>query len=165
VVNLETMKTKKNSEKIISDFFKPYFKKHPKLESIWFLIYDLDDGIYLADEDIGINDLRWDELSDEKLYESSYKIQDAIRYLKESKVDVVNVIADLEKLVIKLQKDADDSNPLNKVLDDVLNEKNKNELTKKVKKHLKKEIPWKYVNWCHCQVNRNGSVEIEEYQV
>jgi hypothetical protein len=85
--------------------------------------------------------------------------------LKESKVDVVNVIADLEKLVIKLQKDADDSNPLNKVLDDVLNEKNKNELTKKVKKHLKKEIPWKYVNWCHCQVNRNGSVEIEEYQV
>jgi allophanate hydrolase subunit 1 len=103
-------------------------------------------------------------LSDEKLYESSYKIQDAIRYLKESKVDVVNVIADLEKLVIKLQKDADDSNPLNKVLDDVLNEKNRKALTKKVKKHLEKEIPWKYVDWCQCYVKRDGTVKIEEYQ-
>lgn len=160
---MKTVSNTSKSQKIISAFFKPYFDKHPKLESIWFLIYDLDDGIYLADEDNGINGFRWDELSDEKLYESSYKIQDAIKLLKESEVDVKNVISDLQKLVVKLQKDADDSNPLNKIMEDVWNEKTRKELTKKVKKHLEKEIPWKYVNWCQCNVNRDGSVEIEEY--
>jgi len=45
-----------------------------------------------------------------------------------------------------------------------LNEKNRKALTKKVKKHLEKEIPWKYIDWCICKVNRDGSVEIEEYQ-
>jgi hypothetical protein len=88
------------------------------MQSIWFLIYDLDDGIYLADEDCGMNDLRWDELDD-----------DAI-----------------------------------KILDDVWNEEHRKELTKKVKKHLEKEIPWKYVDWCQCNVYRDGKVEIEEYQ-
>jgi len=159
------MKTTKNSEKIISEFFKPYFEKYPLMESIWFSIYDLNNEIYLADEDCGINEFRRDELSDDKIDESSYKIRDAIQLLKESKVDVTNIITDLEKLGDKLQTDSRNSNPLNDIIDDVWCEKNKNELTKKVKKHLKKEIPWKYVNWCHCEVDRNGSVEIEEYQV
>ena len=152
------------SEKIISEFFKPYFEKHPQMNSIWFLIYDLENGIYLADEDCGINELRWDELSDEKMYDSSYKIQDAIKYLKESKCDVANVIEDLQKLILKLQKDADDSNPLNKIMDDVWSDENREKLTKKVVKHLAKEIPWKYVDWCQCNVNRDGSVKIEEFE-
>ena len=152
------------SEKIISEFFKPYFEKHPQMNSIWFLIYDLENGIYLADEDSGINELRWDELSDEKMYDSSYKIQDAIKYLKESKCDVANVIEDLQKLILKLQKDADDSNPLNKIMDDVWSDENREKLTKKVVKHLAKEIPWKYVDWCQCNVNRDGSVKIEEFE-
>ena len=33
-----------------------------------------------------------------------------------------------------------------------------------VKKHLEKEIPWKYVDWCQCYVKRDGTVKIEEYQ-
>jgi uncharacterized membrane-anchored protein YjiN (DUF445 family) len=152
------------SEKIISEFFKPYFEKHSELNSIWFLIYDLEDGIYLADEDCGINGLRWDELSDEKMNDSSYKIQDAIEILKESKVDVSTIIEDLNKLVIKLQKDADDSNPLNKIMEDVWNNDVREKLSKKVIKHLSKEIPWKYVDWCQCNVNRDGGVEIEEHQ-
>ena len=152
------------SEKIISEFFKPYFEKHPQMNSIWFLIYDLENGIYLADEDSGINELRRDELSDEKMYDSSYKIQDAIKYLKESKCDVANVIEDLQKLILKLQKDADDSNPLNKIMDDVWIDENREKLTKKVVKHLAKEIPWKYVDWCQCNVNRDGSVKIEEFE-
>lgn len=152
------------SEKIISEFFEPYFEKHPQMNSIWFLIYDLENGIYLADEDCGINELRWDELSDEKMYDSSYKIQDAIKYLKESKCDVANVIEDLQKLILKLQKDADDSNPLNKIMDDVWSDENREKLTKKVVKHLAKEIPWKYVDWCQCNVNRDGSVKIEEFE-
>ena len=152
------------SEKIISEFFKPYFEKYPQMNSIWFLIYDLENGIYLADEDCGINELRWDELSDQKMYDSSYKIQDAIKYLKESKCDVVNVIEELQKLILKLQKDADDSNPLNKIMDDVWNDENREKLTKKVVKHLAKEIPWKYVDWCQCNVNRDGSVKIEEFE-
>ncbi len=155
----------KKSEKIISEFFKPYFEKYPQMDSIWFLIYDLEDGIYLAGEDYGINELRWDELSDEKMYDSSYKIQDAIENLKESKCDVANVIEDLQKLVLKLQKDADDSNPLRKVLDDVWNDDIIEKLTKKVAKHLAKDIPWKYVKWCQCNVSRDGSVKIEEYQL
>ena len=134
------------------------------MNSIWFLIYDLENGIYLADEDCGINELRWDELSDQKMYDSSYKIQDAIKYLKESKCDVVNVIEELQKLILKLQKDADDSNPLNKIMDDVWNDENREKLTKKVVKHLAKEIPWKYVDWCQCNVNRDGSVKIEEFE-
>jgi uncharacterized membrane-anchored protein YjiN (DUF445 family) len=154
----------KKSEKIISEFFKPYFEKYPQMDSIWFLIYDLEDGIYLADEDYGINELRWDELSDEKMYDSSYKIQDAIENLKESKCDVANVIEDLQKLILKLQKDADDSNPLNKIMDDVWSDENREKLTKKVAKHLAKEIPWKYVKWCQCDVNRDGSVKIEEFE-
>ena len=152
------------SEKIISEFFKPYFEKHPQMNSIWFLIYDLENGIYLADEDCGINELRRDELSDQKMYDSSYKIQDAIKYLKESKCDVANVIEELQKLILKLQKDADDSNPLNKIMDDVWSDENREKLTKKVVKHLAKEIPWKYVDWCQCNVNRDGSVKIEEFE-
>ena len=152
------------SEKIISEFFKPYFEKHPQMNSIWFLIYDLENGIYLADEDCGINELRWDELSDEKMYDSSYKIQDAIENLEESKCDVANVIEELQKLILKLQKDADDSNPLNKIMDDVWSDENREKLTKKVVKHLAKEIPWKYVDWCQCNVNRDGSVKIEEFE-
>ena len=152
------------SEKIISEFFKPYFEKHPQMNSIWFLIYDLENGIYLADEDCGINELRWDELSDQKMYDSSYKIQDAIENLEESKCDVANVIEELQKLILKLQKDADDSNPLNKIMDDVWNDENREKLTKKVVKHLAKEIPWKYVDWCQCNVNRDGSVKIEEFE-
>ena len=154
----------KKSEKIISEFFKPYFEKYPQMNSIWFLIHDLENGIYLADEDCGINELRWDELSDQKMYDSSYKIQDAIKYLKESKCDVVNVIEELQKLILKLQKDADDSNPLNKIMDDVWSDENREKLTKKVVKHLAKEIPWKYVDWCQCNVNRDGSVKIEELE-
>ena len=134
------------------------------MNSIWFLIHDLENGIYLADEDCGINELRWDELSDQKMYDSSYKIQDAIKYLKESKCDVANVIEELQKLILKLQKDADDSNPLNKIMDDVWNDENREKLTKKVVKHLAKEIPWKYVDWCQCNVNRDGSVKIEEFE-
>ena len=152
------------SEKIISEFFKPYFEKYPQMDSIFFLIYDLENGIYLANEDCGINELRWDELSDQKMYDSSYKIQDAIKYLKESKCDVANVIEDLQKLILKLQKDADDSNPLNKIMDDVWSDENREKLTKKVVKHLTKEIPWKYVDWCQCNVNRDGSVKIEEFE-
>jgi len=154
----------KKSEKIISEFFKPYFEKYPQMDSIFFLIYDLENGIYLANEDCGINELRWDELSDQKMYDSSYKIQDAIKYLKESKCDVVNVIEELQKLILKLQKDADDSNPLNKIMDDVWSDENREKLTKKVVKHLAKEIPWKYVDWCQCNVNRDGSVKIEELE-
>ena len=154
----------KKSEKIISEFFKPYFEKYPQMDSIFFLIYDLENGIYLANEDCGINELRWDELSDQKMYDSSYKIQDAIKYLKESKCDVVNVIEELQKLILKLQKDADDSNPLNKIMDDVWSDENREKLTKKVVKHLAKEIPWKYVDWCQCNVNRDGSVKIEEFE-
>jgi uncharacterized membrane-anchored protein YjiN (DUF445 family) len=154
----------KKSEKIISEFFKSYFEKYPQMDSIWFLIYDLEDGIYLTDEDYGINELRWDELSDEKMYDSSYKIQDAIENLKESKCDVANVIEDLQKLILKLQKDADDSNPLNKIMDNVWNDENREKLTKKVVKHLAKEIPWKYVDWCQINVNRDGSVKIEEFE-
>ena len=154
----------KKSEKIISEFFKPYFEKYPQMNSIWFLIYDLENGIYLADEDSGINELRRDELSDEKMYDSSYKIQDAIENLEESKCDVANVIEDLQKLILKLQKDADDSNPLNKIMDDVWSDENREKLTKKVVKHLAKEIPWKYVDWCQCNVNRDGSVKIEEFE-
>jgi uncharacterized membrane-anchored protein YjiN (DUF445 family) len=134
------------------------------MNSIWFLIYDLENGIYLADEDSGINELRRDELSDEKMYDSSYKIQDAIENLEESKCDVANVIEDLQKLILKLQKDADDSNPLNKIMDDVWSDENREKLTKKVVKHLAKEIPWKYVDWCQCNVNRDGSVKIEEFE-
>ena len=134
------------------------------MDSIFFLIYDLENGIYLANEDCGINELRWDELSDQKMYDSSYKIQDAIKYLKESKCDVVNVIEELQKLILKLQKDADDSNPLNKIMDDVWSDENREKLTKKVVKHLAKEIPWKYVDWCQCNVNRDGSVKIEEFE-
>ena len=152
------------SEKIISEFFKPYFEKYPQMNSIWFLIHDLENGIYLADEDSGINELRRDELSDEKMYDSSYKIQDAIENLEESKCDVANVIEDLQKLILKLQKDADDSNPLNKIMDDVWSDENREKLTKKVVKHLAKEIPWKYVDWCQCNVNRDGSVKIEELE-
>ena len=152
------------SEKIISEFFEPYFEKHPQMNSIWFLIHDLENGIYLADEDSGINELRRDELSDEKMYDSSYKIQDAIENLEESKCDVANVIEDLQKLILKLQKDADDSNPLNKIMDDVWSDENREKLTKKVVKHLAKEIPWKYVDWCQCNVNRDGSVKIEEFE-
>ena len=152
------------SEKIISEFFKPYFEKHPQMNSIWFLIYDLENGIHLADEDSGINELRRDELSDEKMYDSSYKIQDAIENLEESKCDVANVIEELQKLILKLQKDADDSNPLNKIMDDVWIDENREKLTKKVVKHLAKEIPWKYVDWCQCNVNRDGSVKIEEFE-
>ena len=154
----------KKSEKIISEFFKPYFEKYPQMNSIWFLIHDLENGIYLADEDSGINELRRDELSDEKMYDSSYKIQDAIENLEESKCDVANVIEDLQKLILKLQKDADDSNPLNKIMDDVWSDENREKLTKKVVKHLAKEIPWKYVDWCQCNVNRDGSVKIEEFE-
>lgn len=152
------------SEKIISEFFKPYFEKHPQMDSIFFLIYELEDGIYLADEDCGINELRWDELSDQKMYDSSYKIQDAIKNLEKSKCDVANVIEDLQKLILKLQKDADDSNPLNKIMDDVWSDENREKLTKKVAKHLAKEIPWKYVDWCQCNANRDGSVKIEEFE-
>ena len=152
------------SEKIISEFFKPYFEKYPQMDSIFFLIYDLENGIYLADEDCGINELRWDELSDQKMYDSSYKIQDAIENLEESKCDVANVIEELQKLILKLQKDADDSNPLNKIMDDVWSDENREKLTKKVVKHLAKEIPWKYVDWCQCNVNRDGSVKIEEFE-
>ena len=152
------------SEKIISEFFKPYFEKYPQMNSIWFLIHDLENGIYLADEDSGINELRRDELSDEKMYDSSYKIQDAIENLEESKCDVANVIEELQKLILKLQKDADDSNPLNKIMDDVWSDENREKLTKKVVKHLAKEIPWKYVDWCQCNVNRDGSVKIEEFE-
>ena len=152
------------SEKIISEFFKPYFEKYPQMDSIFFLIYDLENGIYLANEDCGINELRWDELSDQKMYDSSYKIQDAIENLEESKCDVANVIEDLQKLILKLQKDADDSNPLNKIMDDVWSDENREKLTKKVVKHLAKEIPWKYVDWCQCNVNRDGSVKIEELE-
>ena len=154
----------KKSEKIISEFFKPYFEKYPQMNSIWFLIHDLENGIYLADEDSGINELRRDELSDEKMYDSSYKIQDAIENLEESKCDVANVIEELQKLILKLQKDADDSNPLNKIMDDVWSDENREKLTKKVVKHLAKEIPWKYVDWCQCNVNRDGSVKIEELE-
>ena len=154
----------KKSEKIISEFFKPYFEKYPQMNSIWFLIHDLENGIYLADEDSGINELRRDELRDEKMYDSSYKIQDAIENLEESKCDVANVIEDLQKLILKLQKDADDSNPLNKIMDDVWSDENREKLTKKVVKHLAKEIPWKYVDWCQCNVNRDGSVKIEEFE-
>ena len=152
------------SEKIISEFFKPYFEKYPQMDSIFFLIYDLENGIYLANEDCGINELRWDELSDQKMCDSSDKIQDAIENLKESKCDVANVIEDLQKLILKLRKDANDSNPLNKIMDDVWSDENREKLTKKVVKHLAKEIPWKYVDWCQCNVNRDGSVKIEEFE-
>ena len=158
------MKTTKNSERIISEFFKPYFEKYTLMESIWFSIYDMGDEICLADDDCGINEFRGEELSDDKMDQSSYKIQCAIQQLIESKVDLTNIITDLEKVVDKLQKDSRNSNPLNNIFDDVWCEKNINKLTKKVEKHLKKEIPWKYIDWCICKVNRDGSVEIEEYQ-
>ena len=74
------------------------------------------------------------------------------------------MIEDLQKLILKLQKDADDSNPLNKIMDDVWSDENREKLTKKVVKHLAKEIPWKYVDWCQCNVNRDGSVKIEEFE-
>lgn len=151
------------SEKIISEFFKPHFKKYPELDSFWFLIHDINGDIYLADEDCGINGIRRDELSDEKMYDSSYKIQDAIRLLRESEQKLDDTITELEKLVVKLQKDADDSNPLNKLIDDIWNDEIRAVLTKKVTKHLEKQIPWKYVNYCHCLVNKDGSVEIEEF--
>lgn len=156
----------KQSEKIIAKFFKPYFDKYPELNSLFFLIYHDSDGnnIYFAEEDCGVNDLRWDELSDDNLYKSSYKIQDAIKLLEKSNVDVKTIISDLQKLVTKLQFDADASNPLNKILEETWNDKTRKALTKKVAKHLSKEIPWKYVDWCQCTVSRDGSVEIEEYQ-
>ena len=154
------------SEKIIREFFKPYFEKYPEMEDIWFLIYDFDDGIYLAEEDSGINGKRWDELSDDKLYETSYQIQKAVDILKESKIPIPmpNIINELEKIWNKLQKDADDSNPLNKVLDDVWSDENRKALTKKVKKYLEKEIAWKYVDYCQCTVTRTGTVKIDEHQ-
>ena len=151
------------SEKIISEFFKPHFEKYPELESLWFLIYDFDDGIYLADEDCGINGHRHDDLSDDTLEESSYKIQNAIKILEESKVDVGNIIVELNGIVNKLQTDAWNSNPLNEILENVWGENTRAELTKKVAKSLSKEIPWKYVDWCQCDVTRT-SVSIEEFQ-
>ena len=86
----------KKSEKIISEFFKPYFEKHPSMESLFFLIYNSNDVIYLAEEDCGINGSRWDELSDQKMYESSFAIQKAIEYLEESKVDALDIIEQLK---------------------------------------------------------------------
>jgi hypothetical protein len=156
----------KQSEKIIAEFFKPYFDKYPELNSLFFLIYHDSDGnnVYFAEEDCGINDLRWDELSDDNLYESSYKIQEAIKLLEKTNVDVQTIIGDLQKLVTKLQLDADGSNPLNKTLEETWNDKTRKALNKKVAKYLRKEIPWKYVDWCQCTVNRDGSVEIEEFQ-
>ena len=82
----------------------------------------------------------------------------------ESKVDVANVIEDLQKLVLKLQKEAKESDPLRKVMNDVWNDRNSEKLTKKVEKHLAIEIPWRYVECCHCDVNRDGSVKIEEFE-
>lgn len=154
----------KKSEKIISEFFKPYFEKYPQMDSIWFGIYDFNDNVYLYEEDYGINGLHYDDLRDKKMIDSSDKIQDAIFSLMQSKCDVANVIEDLQKLVLKLRKDAEDSNPLRKVLDDVWNDDIIEKLTKKVSKHLAKEIPWKYVKWCQCNVSRDGSVKIDEYQ-
>ena len=154
----------KKSEKIISEFFKPYFKKHPQMYSIWFSIYNVDNDVYLSEEDCGINGFHCDELCDEKMYDSSCKIQDVISSLMESKVDVANVIEDLQKLVLKLQKEAKESNPLRKVMDDVWNDRNSEKLNKKVVKHLAIEIPWRYVECCHCDVNRDGSVKIHEFK-
>ena len=151
------------SEKIISKFFKPYFEKYPELKSIWFIIHNMDGDIYLADEDYGINGFGWDELSDKKIYDSSYKIQDAIRLLRDSGQKLDNTITELEKLVGKLQKDADDSNQLIKLMDCVWNDEIRKVLTKKAAKHLKKEISWKYVNECHCLVGNDGITEIDEY--
>jgi len=154
-------KTMTKSEKIISEFFKPYFKKYPELNSIWFIIHNMDGDIHLEDEDCGINGFSMDELSNEKMYDASYKIQDAIRLLRDSRQKLDNTITELEKLVGKLQKDAGDSNPLNKLKDDVWNGEIRRVLTKKVDKHLKKEISWKHVNYCHCLVGKDGIAEIE----
>lgn len=152
------------AEKIISEFFKSYFKKYPSFESLFFLIYNFDSGIYLADEDCRINGQRWDELSDDELYESSYKIEKAIESLRESKVDTGKIISELENIVVKLRKESDDSNPLNKIFEDVWSKGNQRALTKKVKKLLEKEIPWKYVSYCECTVKRDGTVEIEDIE-
>lgn len=152
------------SKTIISKFFKPYFDKHPELNSLWFLIHDFDDGLYLAEEDAGVNGRRWDELRDEKMDNASDKIHNAINLIKESGVEATIIINELEKIVNKLHEDSYNSNPLNKIMDDVWNDKNRSELTKKVTKHLEKEIPWRYVDWCECTVHRDGTVEIDEHE-
>jgi hypothetical protein len=129
----------KKSEKIILEFFKPYFIKYAEIDSIWFLIYNFNDKIILADEDYGINGFRWDELSNKILLDSSCKIKDAIDCLKQSKVNISNIVNKLEKVFAKTQKDAYDSNPLNKILDDVWNDKNRFSLNKKAFKMYRRD--------------------------
>lgn len=153
------------SKQIISNFFQKYFKKYPEIDSFWFLIYNNgNEKFRLADEDVGINDLRWDELSDRSTYESSYKIQEAIEKLNESSVKNLDDIKNKLTLIWQnLQKQAYDNNPLNKVLEDIWSDKNREKLTKKVKKSLEKEILWKYVSWCKCTVKKDGNVDIKEF--
>lgn len=150
------------SKNKISNFFKPLFEKHKEMESFFFVIHDLADGLYLADEDSGINGERWDDLADEEMYNSSFKIQEAIKILKESKNVDDDIVQKLNNIVKELQTKADDSNPLIKVHDDVWSDDNREKLTKLIKKDLEKKIPWRYVNYCICTVNRDGTVEIEE---
>lgn len=152
------------TQQIISNFFKPYFEKYPEMNSLWFLIYNFEDGIYLDDADCGINGSRRDDLDDPKLMDASFKIQDAISILNKTQMVDSQIINELESLWRKLQEKAADSNPLNKIIDDVWGDENREKLTQKIAKRLSKEIPWKYVDWCQCDVKRDGTVNIEEYE-
>lgn len=153
------------SKQIIADFFKKYFLKYSEIDSFYFIIYNDGNGKFrLADEDIGVNDLRLDELSDRSMYDSSYKIQDAIQELEKSNVKNLDDIKNKLTLIWKeLQQRAYDSNPLNKIIEEIWSDKNREELNKKIKKSLEEEIPWKYVNWCKCTVKKDGNINIEEF--
>jgi hypothetical protein len=158
------MKKTENLEKTIINFFKPYFKRYPPLDSFWFIMHDLDINpkIYLSDEEYAINEIHRTDLSDEILLDASNKINEVIDILNESntKINISNLLTNLKLISKQLQKSAEDKNPLNNILKNIWNDETRKSLTQKLKIHAKEEIDWKHIAWVKFTVRRNGTIRV-----
>lgn len=150
------------SEKIIYNFFKNDFEKYKDINSIYFVISRYGESIVLSEEDCGFNEKRWSEFGDKILDKKADAVAKARSMLKQE--NVLDLDLKLEKLEINLRNQSWNSDPRNKIMENIWNEKRINSLTNKVFKHLLQEVPWEIVNYCVCTVCNDGKVDIRLIQ-
>lgn len=151
---MDAVKTKSSKlDDMFYSFMKSQFDAHPTCDSISIMMSNLtDESRYIFDEEsVCVNGIRWDDMIDETLSDVEDKIREAYKKLPD---DFEEIKSQLKTIEDKLREKAE-SNPLNSIWKDYLQEENLIPFEKKIAKLLKKRFPDSF--------RRDGRIEIVEY--
>ncbi len=152
------------TQKTISKKMKPFYEKHKTLKSFSFLVYrSSEDKICVNEEDIFLNDFRWDEIGNLDVWKLCIELRECKdRFSKMKNIKNFNFYETrFDEMIKAAIKDYRTSEPL-LLASSEWKESFHLEISKSIEKHAKTEYPWKYIEYLLVKTDRDGSVEIEE---